>query len=185
MLNHAIIGCSTLLFQPFIQTRLLDSHCLRFPGSIPFLVFQINKYRYGSDNHQSPGKEITVSPAQFRHPLEVHSPDTGQEGQGDEDGRNNGELFHDAVHPLVVVRQVEVDQGRKHVPAPLQCLQHKLQVVVHVVEERTVGLMKQFVLGMKQLVDLLFQRKNTLLDQPVIPAEELDVLNAGLLVRVG
>ena len=38
-------------------------------------------------------------------------------------------------------------------------------MVVYVVKERTVGFMKQYVVGMKQLAHLLFKRKDAFLDE--------------------
>ena len=61
-------------------------------------------------------------PSQFGHPFEIHSPDTCQECQRNEDSRYDGELLHDVVHPLVIVRQVKVYQGRNHVAAAVESL---------------------------------------------------------------
>ena len=37
-------------------------------------MLKVEIYDNPYNEHQSPGKEITVFPSQFRHPLEVHSP---------------------------------------------------------------------------------------------------------------
>lgn len=44
---------------------------------IPSFMLKVEIYDNPYNEHQSPGKEITVSPSQFRHPLEVHSPYPG------------------------------------------------------------------------------------------------------------
>ena len=106
----------------------------------------------GQRNHQYPGAKITIFPIQFGHEAEIHSPDAGQEGKRDEDGRHHGELFHDAVHAPVVAGDVEVYQGADGVAATFQRLQGELQVVVHIVEERAVVLVQECVLGMEELV---------------------------------
>lgn len=149
--------------------------------SIPLFVFQVYVYRNGYDNHQRPGQQVAVFPAEFGHPLEVHAPDAGHEGQGDEDGGDDGELLHDAVHALVVVRKIEVDEGREQVAAAFEGLQDKLQVVVHVVEEGAVGFVQQQVVVVEELVDLLLQREDALFDEPVVAAIVLYVLDGGQL----
>ena len=44
---------------------------------------------------------------------------------------------------MVVVGQIKIHQGRDHVPASFQCLENELQMIVHIVEERTVGLVQK------------------------------------------
>lgn len=52
--------------------------------SIPFLALEIPKYDQGDHDHESPGTGISVFPAQFRHHLKIHSPDSGKKGQRNE-----------------------------------------------------------------------------------------------------
>lgn len=143
--------------------------------SVPFLSFEKQVDSDAGHEHDAPCHQIPVFPTQFGHPFEVHSPDTGQEGQRNEDGRHDGELLHDVVHPLVVVRQIKVDQGRNHIPAAVERLQHELQMVVHISEERAVGLVEQHVVCMKQLVHLFLQREDTFLDEAGISSVGLYV----------
>ena len=49
--------------------------------SIPFFAFKEKVNDSDQCQHQCPCKDITISPSQFRHPLEIHSPDTCQKGQ--------------------------------------------------------------------------------------------------------
>jgi len=87
--------------------------------SIPFFASEI---KIKSCAQQKPGKQVAELPVEFGHEAEVHPPYSGEESQRNEDGGNDGELLHDIVHLLVVVRHVEVEQGRNHVAASFECL---------------------------------------------------------------
>lgn len=79
--------------------------------SIPFFAFKEKVNDSDQCQHQCPCKDITISPSQFRHPLEIHSPDTCQKSQWNKNSRNNGQLLHNGIHTLVIVRKVKVYQS--------------------------------------------------------------------------
>ena len=54
----------------------------------------------GDDHHDSQGDEIAILPAQLRHVVKVHTIDTGDEGQGEEEGRKYSQQFHGVIAPL-------------------------------------------------------------------------------------
>ena len=54
----------------------------------------------GDDHHDTQGDEIAILPTQLRHVVKVHPIDPGDESQGEEEGRKNGQQLHGIIATL-------------------------------------------------------------------------------------
>ena len=81
----------------------------------PAFAFEVNGEAEASEDDSEPDKGVTHTPVEFGHDVEVHAVEAGDEGEGDEDGGDDGEDFHDLVHFVADGGEVEVEQTRNDV----------------------------------------------------------------------
>lgn len=84
----------------------------------PLLLFEIVDLGDSDEGHDCEAREITVAPVEFGHvqrqrdsvavPLEVHTPDTREKGEGTENGGQYRENPHDFVGTNSDRRKVEL-----------------------------------------------------------------------------
>ena len=102
-------------------------------------------------------------------------------------------LFHDyptpeamaESTPEVMFEYIQVHQCGNHIPAYVEGLQYKLQMVIHIIKERQTVFVEYGTVSMKQLVYLLLQRQDTLLDKSVVSSVSLNAVYARSIVFVG
>lgn len=71
----------------------------------PAFVLEIQEKAARDEEHQSEGEGVSVAPGEFRHVggfggVEVHAVDAGDPTERHEDGRDDGEHFHDFVEAV-------------------------------------------------------------------------------------
>src|SRR5512136_930306 len=76
------------------------------PVSEPLLFPKIDDERNADGDHHPPEDEIPVPPFELGHELEVHPVDSGDERERDEDRPDDGQEFHNLVHPVADARKV-------------------------------------------------------------------------------
>ena len=64
----------------------------------PFFRFEKNIDPYTDTYHEKPCRYVAVLPAQFRHIVEIHTPNADEKCQRYEDCRDDRQAFHDRIH---------------------------------------------------------------------------------------
>ena len=76
--------------------------------SEPFLSFEIKEHDDRDNNHDPPQNEVGMRVIEFRHIFKVHPVNASDEGEGDEDGGEDGQYFHDIIDAVAGISLVEV-----------------------------------------------------------------------------
>jgi small-conductance mechanosensitive channel len=71
----------------------------------PALAPEVDQEQCDDHHHRAQGHQVAKAPAQFRHipwgsRVEVHAVEPRDEAEGDEEGRDDSQHFHDLVHPV-------------------------------------------------------------------------------------
>ena len=140
---------------------------------LPFFRFEKYIHPHADTYHKQPCAQVAVFPTEFGHVVEVHAPYPGKKGERYEDGRDDGQPFHDGVHAQIVVRYIQVDQRREGLATDFDVLGDIIDVVVEVIEKGSVGLVYQGRVGAYQSHILLFERRDRAFEQEVPPSQGL------------
>jgi hypothetical protein len=92
-------------------------------------------------DHDEPEGRIAVAEVEFRHVegaclrVEIHPVDTGQEGEGDEERRDQGQHPHDLVGPVAQAGVINVHQSRGEITEAFRDVDRLGHMVVAVLQE--------------------------------------------------
>ena len=102
--------------------------------SEPFSPFEDNQHNAAYGNHDPHHNKIPCLPAQLRHILEVHSVNTCNERERNENGRDNREDLHYLIGLITDIGDVQVEYAGIHVPHTLQYIDGLNGIVVQIPE---------------------------------------------------
>jgi len=84
--------------------------------------------------HHRPEDRVAPAPLELGHVPEIHPVHAREKGQGDKDGRDNGQDLHHLVQPVADAGEVNIEHPRDHLTEVLHGVKYLNDVVVEVAE---------------------------------------------------
>jgi len=100
--------------------------------SYPLFPFKIENHDEPDDNHNRPYDGVTQGQFKLRHIFEIHAVNTGEEGQGYEDGGNDGQDLHHLVHFVAHTGEIDIERAGDGVPECLDSVNNLDGMVVDI-----------------------------------------------------